>query len=383
MKTLYIHIGCPKTATTSIQYFCNENKEILARNGVYFPVFEQHYNNVNPYRNGHFLIGHQYDSSGKIDILKEQALFRFNMDHILHMFSKYDNILLTDESLWSAHFYKKKLWDTLQRESIRNAFTIKIIIYLRRQDTLLNAMWNQKIKRSQKNFRSMTWDEIVNANPPVVYLDYEEGLNEIAAQIGEENIIVRRYGEKYFKNGSVYDDFLSTLGLCMTDNYTISKFNRNTRLNANSTEIQRIFNSISTAEQKDCLFFYHMLTEVSAENPDEKKLQMFHPEEAAAFMEKYREGNRRIMEKYFHKSEDLFTPNFKNIKTWEWDSRRMSEDLIRLLGHTTISLRKENEELRQRITKLEQSSQKQNKAIADLKNKLKHPAKTIIKKIIK
>ena len=126
-----------------------------------------------------------------------------------------------------------------------------------------------------------------------------------------------------------------------------------------------------------------MLTKVSAENPDEKKLQMFQPEEAAAFMEKYREGNRRIMEKYFHKSEDLFTPNFKNIKTWEWDSRRMSEDLIRLLGHTTITLRKENEELRQRITKLEQSSQKQNKAITDLKNKLKHPAKTIIKKIIK
>ena len=35
MKTLYIHIGCPKTATTSIQYFCNENKEILSKNGVY------------------------------------------------------------------------------------------------------------------------------------------------------------------------------------------------------------------------------------------------------------------------------------------------------------------------------------------------------------
>ena len=31
MKTLYIHIGCPKTATTSIQYFCNENKEILSK----------------------------------------------------------------------------------------------------------------------------------------------------------------------------------------------------------------------------------------------------------------------------------------------------------------------------------------------------------------
>ena len=46
MKTLYIHIGCPKTATTSIQYFCNENKEILSKNGVYFPIVEYIVNNV-------------------------------------------------------------------------------------------------------------------------------------------------------------------------------------------------------------------------------------------------------------------------------------------------------------------------------------------------
>lgn len=36
MKTLYIHIGCPKTATTSIQYFCNENKEILSKTEYIF-----------------------------------------------------------------------------------------------------------------------------------------------------------------------------------------------------------------------------------------------------------------------------------------------------------------------------------------------------------
>lgn len=60
MKTLYIHIGCPKTATTSIQYFCNENKENLAKHGVYFPAFEQILPDINPFRNAHFLIAPQY-----------------------------------------------------------------------------------------------------------------------------------------------------------------------------------------------------------------------------------------------------------------------------------------------------------------------------------
>ena len=53
------------------------------------------------------------------------------------------------------------------------------------------------------------------------------------------------------------------------------------------------------------------------------------------------------------------------------NSQHMSEDIIRLLGHTTITLRKENEELRQRIIHLEQASQTQSKAISDLKEKLK------------
>ena len=112
-----------------------------------------------------------------------------------------------------------------------------------------------------------------------------------------------------------------------------------------------------------------MLSEVTSEDPDKEKLCMFQPEEARAFMEKYRAGNRKIMEKYFHKSEDLFKINFENI--------------IRLLGHTTITLRKENEELRQRIIHLEQASQTQSKSIFDLKEKLKHPAKTILSKVLK
>ena len=198
-----------------------------------------------------------------------------------------------------------------------------------------------------------------------------------------ENIIVRRYGKRYFKNHSIYDDFLDIFGLALTDEYTISTFERNARLSGNTNEIQRILNSVPSASQKDCTFFYHMLSKVTSEDPDKEKLRMFQPEEARAFMEKYRAGNRKIMKKYFHKSEDLFKINFENIKKWEWNSQHMSEDIIRLLGHTTITLRKENEELRQRIIHLEQASQTQSKAISDLKEKLKHPAKTILSRVLK
>lgn len=59
----------------------------------------------------------------------------------------------------------------------------------------------------------MTWEEFIHTTPSAVYLDYAEGLNEIAAELGSENIIVRRYGKRYFKNHSIYDDFLDILDL--------------------------------------------------------------------------------------------------------------------------------------------------------------------------
>ena len=122
-----------------------------------------------------------------------------------------------------------------------------------------------------------------------------------------ENIIVRRYGKRYFKNHSIYDDFLDIFGLAPTDEYTISTFERNARLSGNTNEIQRILNSVPSASQKDYTFFYHMLSEVTSEDP----------------------------------------------------------------------------ELRQRIIHLEQASQTQSKTISDLKEKLKHPAKTILSKVLK
>ena len=61
--------------------------------------------------------------------------------HIIYMFSKYNNILLSDESIWhSTHFFKKDLWEILRKESLKSAFKIKIIVYLRRQDAALNSM---------------------------------------------------------------------------------------------------------------------------------------------------------------------------------------------------------------------------------------------------
>ena len=37
MKKIYIHIGCHKTGSTSIQHFFFKNKNILLKNNIYIP----------------------------------------------------------------------------------------------------------------------------------------------------------------------------------------------------------------------------------------------------------------------------------------------------------------------------------------------------------
>ena len=46
MKTLYLHIGTPKTATTSLQHFCEENETIFKENNYCYPLFPRKFRHI-------------------------------------------------------------------------------------------------------------------------------------------------------------------------------------------------------------------------------------------------------------------------------------------------------------------------------------------------
>ena len=55
MKTLYVHIGSPKTASTALQFFCVDNSEVLNQKGYCYPFFPQTYPDASRIR-AYFLI---------------------------------------------------------------------------------------------------------------------------------------------------------------------------------------------------------------------------------------------------------------------------------------------------------------------------------------
>ena len=74
MKTLYLHIGTTKTATTSIQRFLEENKDVLQKYGYCFPDSLHVYPRANKRRNAHFLVAKVWDADGSMQEMRESII---------------------------------------------------------------------------------------------------------------------------------------------------------------------------------------------------------------------------------------------------------------------------------------------------------------------
>ena len=128
MKTLYLHIGTPKTATTAIQLFCYENREVLERHGYYYPMFEYEFPNVQKYRNGHFLVCRVLDENRKRIPEQQEALTRKVIGELLDVFEQHDTVILSDEGIWNRGFFEDThCWSKIKEELVQRDIVVKVI----------------------------------------------------------------------------------------------------------------------------------------------------------------------------------------------------------------------------------------------------------------
>ncbi len=378
MKTLYIHIGTPKTGTTSLQHFCTENAKLFEEQGYCYPIFPHKFKYINIMRNGFFLSYKGYDENKNRNQMEEAKFFRQGMDFILDNFQKFDNIILSDEAIWNVVFKRGKtdLWERLKKEADEHDYVIKVVVYLRRQDSLATSWWNQKIKIGKRVYSKDSWENFVK-DPTKFELEYYDSLKFIEKLVEKENIIVRRFGRQYFKNGSIFEDFIDAVGMRYSSHFVISEGQRNVSLVGNTHEIKRILNTIPDLRDQDNKFFRSIVIDMSEQRPDLKKETMFSPEEALKFMEQYREGNRKIMKEYFGKDEDLFDMDFSKNQKWVLDYKEMEKDIIQFMGRAIIELRKENKDLKKRVKETERELSEQKEILKNIQVQLDNPLKTV------
>lgn len=369
MKTMYLHIGMPRTGTTVLQTFCADNEEELNRNGYSYPVMPFSYKNANPYRTAHFMFGHVINPDGSRDRECEKRYCEEGYRLCYQAFEQFDNIILSDEGIWNCGFREEEsVWDRLVREMAEHSFVTKVVVYLRRQDEFLYSWWNQRIKEGKYAQCTMTWEDM-RRELPVVRLNYYDVLESIAGYVGKENIIVRRFDRNAFSGGTIFADFLDAVGLSFSDAYRVKSETLNQGLTKNNAELKRILNKLTRQDFRQNQIFQNILAHNSNQKADDRGISMYSEDEAVSFYETYRESNGRVALEYLHEEGELFDFSYTARKKWSPDNEEMLEDLVLFMGNALIRIEKE--------------LQAQKRETEYIKNRITHPVQAAIRKIKK
>lgn len=338
MKTLYLHIGLPKTGSTAIQRFCFYNKEILAANGYCYDMVMKSTTRVPSYVNGLFITEKIYDKNGNIDSEATREHFENGLSVVQKQLNEFDNVIISAEPIWNS-IRQKEGW--LQLKEFHklckdNNATIKVIVYLRSQDEYLSSLWKQRIKNG---YRIKDWNSTKLQQPSSMKLDFKSRIDKLENFFGKENIILRIYDRNNFcgSDKSIYSDFLDAIGLEKTPDYEVPDYLINTSVDIEFAEIKRILNNLQDTFQKNSPiseFFEQIAVQCTQKriNNGLPASSMFTNEERKHFLDRFAEGNEHIQKSYFPEKETLFRETKDDNMCWDKQNEKMLDSIIFYFG---------------------------------------------------
>ena len=315
MKTLYLHIGMPKTGTTYMQNFLSKNNDVLKKQGFIYPDFGIRFKNIGGNRNGHFLVSVIRDEEGNRSKEKEREVENECYAKIFALFEKYSNVILSEEQIWSLAEGRRnrKFWDNLLHRLEEKNIHLKLVVYLRRQDLFIQSSWAQQVK--DRDLYISLQEYIESKGFTKKKLDYYERLNVIAEHVGKENIIIRVYEKSQYKGKkqTIISDFFHVLGIDYTEEFEDFVKHTNSSLSGIYLETKRELNKIEGLNQTKS-FVSDLLKKVAENNDDVKSIssnEFWTYEENAAFYNRYARSNEAVAREYLGREDGkLFVEDF-------------------------------------------------------------------------
>lgn len=281
------HIGIHKTGTTSLQYFLYTNEECLEKAGYTYPHILEDLDCIPfPREHIHKNGGMFYQYCDESDLSNEY--WNILCNYIRHKNQDY-NVIISAEGIVNHA-------KSILLRAVKEFSSVQVVVYLRRQDRLIESLWNQVIKAGDY---AGTFAEFVSHAPE--WLDYYETLSTITGIVGKENVIVRIYDKKELVGGKIELDFISAIGLQSIQNEFVLKRNSsNEKLSNEFLELKRNFNEVglktdSYVSKHFRYVFEHISALYSGEND---KNCYFTPADREAFFNSYSEGNLKVAKEY-------------------------------------------------------------------------------------
>jgi hypothetical protein len=213
-KKLFLHIGQTKTGSTSLQRFLHVNRAALAERGVLYapgaagePADEA--SPLAPHNHRHLFTALQ-EARGGLDAAAPawQAAARAIGEHPAPV------AVISSELLW--HLFVGR--PALRRQALQwlaralAPFDVRIVCYLRPQDSWAEAMYNQLVKSGQTKAATLSFTEYLARPQTLGLMDYAQVIEPWAEAFGPGALIVRAFERANLVAGDVIDDFMALVG---------------------------------------------------------------------------------------------------------------------------------------------------------------------------
>lgn len=283
MKTIYFHVGSGRCGSTAIQGVFNEPimKQVFAHNSLqYIPEF--------------------YLDAGPLSPLKafEEATWApFIKKYFEPMLtSEHEGFFLTNENLMGVSYEatKENLYHNTQKliSYLAQGFNIKIIIVVRRQDTFIESLYNQLLKRGEQRAFSEFLEQFPRENH-----FWNKVADSYAEIFGHENIHIIPF-EKQVIETSGLDDFFTgicrALGIQQSLNFSQLP-TINPSLAPKVLELQQHANKILTKNEAHALSDW---LEQNIAKHHSAPHNLLSEEQRKEMIDYYAENNRILFEKY-------------------------------------------------------------------------------------
>ena len=207
-KTLILHIGCEKTGTTSIQQFLAREREDLMSAGVLFPVVPA----GGAAEPNHKMLTLCVRSSNVDDLRAtvpdvDKKIADFEVEFADEIAKSGCNTVVLSNEHCSSRLVQIEEIRALKSLLEKFAETIEIIVYIRRQDKMVQSLYSTYIKSG--GTEKFKFPE--NINDPM--LNYQLLLDRWSEVFGWRQLLVRSYDDVMSDRGDVVRDFLLTAGL--------------------------------------------------------------------------------------------------------------------------------------------------------------------------
>ena len=237
----YLHIGTEKTATKTLQHFLHLNRDKLLKFGFGYTMSAGETNNFKlPI--AAYDLDRRDGLTKEIQIYTKESMFKYQQT-IIEKLKNEINCISQPNIIFSSEHIQSRLTSLSEIQRLKKVLIglgfdeIFVIIYLRNPSEIANSLYSTAIKCG-----SMA---VCPPNPKHPYFmnicNHKKTLENFGLVFGKRALVPRIFEKAEFKNGSIIEDFVNSIGAPWLEDYIIPK-NLNESISATGIEILRRFN---------------------------------------------------------------------------------------------------------------------------------------------